>query len=134
MEARYIDIQVKEWNDKVNGNTYFAGLITVNATSQDEALFLLPSQYGYGDQYLHQAGRILTEFNKISMEHGQSLSRYCRANNIVLTHSKQGECLKRELKEVSATYDARTLYNKQLNDYINQTIKTNRKDDKSKQF
>lgn len=119
MNTRYIDIQVKQWRDKVNGNSYFAGMITINATSQDEALFLLPFQYGYGDQYLQESGRLLTECNKVSMDYGQSITNYCRANNIILTHSKQDGCLKKELKDVNATYDARTLYNKQLKAYVN---------------
>ena len=30
MKVKTIDVQVKEWFDKVNGNSYFAGIITIN--------------------------------------------------------------------------------------------------------
>ena len=50
MKTKTIDIQAKEWFDKVNGNSYFAGTITLNYGTETEETFLLPFQYGYGNE------------------------------------------------------------------------------------
>ena len=39
-----IDINAKEWFDKVNGNSYFCGTITINYGMKTEQTFLMPFQ------------------------------------------------------------------------------------------
>jgi hypothetical protein len=48
-----IDIEAKEWRDKVNGNSYFSSDITLNYGMNDQEIIKLPFQYGYGDFYYH---------------------------------------------------------------------------------
>jgi len=98
MKTKTIDINAKEWFDKVNGNSYFAGTITLNYGMKSEKIILLPFQYGYGDFYMQEAKAVLTEHNHVSCEYMQGLRRYCKENNIILRSTKQRNCKKRELK------------------------------------
>ena len=108
MKIKTIDVNAKEWFDKVNGNSYFAGTITINYGMKGEETFLMPYQYGYGSSYEQEAKAILTQFNKISGRWSQPLSMYCRENNIIYRSSIIDKCKKRELKEIE------TLYNRQI--------------------
>ena len=95
-----IDINAKEWFDKINGNSYFAGTITIYYGMETEETFLMPFQYGYGSSYEQEAKSILTEFNKISSNGFQGLYTYCKDNNIILRSSIKRNSLKRELREI----------------------------------
>jgi len=96
-KLKTIDVNAKEWFDKVNGNSYFSGIITLNYGMKDQENMIMQFQYGYGDQYIYQAKAQLTEHNKISPVHMQQLWRYCEENNIILRTSKQENCKKRDL-------------------------------------
>lgn len=104
MKTKTIDIQAKEWFDKVNGNSYFAGTITLNYGTETEETFLMPFQYGYGNSYEQEAKGILTQFNKISTNH-ERLSTYCKRVGIVLNSTIKTKCLKRELKAIESQYN-----------------------------
>jgi len=104
MKTKTIDIQAKEWFDKVNGNSYFAGTITLNYGTETEEIFLMPFQYGYGSQYEQEAKAILTLFNKISPDY-ESLYNYCKGSGIILRSNIQRNCLKRELKAIENKYN-----------------------------
>lgn len=105
MKTKTIDIQAKEWFDKVNGNSYFAGTITLNFGTETEETFLMPFQYGYGSQYEQEAKAILTQFNKISTEPFESLWTYCQRVGIELNRNIQRGCLKRDLKAIETQYN-----------------------------
>tara|TARA_R110000868_G_scaffold106702_1_gene292425 strand:- start:1337 stop:1666 length:330 start_codon:yes stop_codon:yes gene_type:complete len=100
-----IDVISKEWFDKVNGNSYFSGTVTLNYGTETEESFLMPFQYGYGNQHEQEAKCILTEFNKISSSWTQSLYSYCKENNIKFCSSIQKECKQKELKEIENQYN-----------------------------
>lgn len=104
MKTKTIDINAKEWFDKLNGNSYFAGIITLNYGTETEETFLMPFQYGYGSSYEQAAKATLTEFNMISADYGQSLYSYCKENNIKFSSSIKSDCKKKELKEVKEEY------------------------------
>lgn len=100
-----IDINAKEWFDKVNGNSYFAGTITTNYGLKDEQRFIMPFQYGYGDQYVHEAATVLDSENIISLEKysngsRQPLHNYCSEKGIILRKNKMQNCKKAELKAI----------------------------------
>jgi len=105
MQIKTIDINAKEWFDKINGNSYFAGTITINYAMKSEETFLMHFQYGYGNQYEDEAKKLLTEFNKISLDYGRSLYTYCRENNIIFRSTLTENCLKRELKQIEKDYN-----------------------------
>lgn len=97
MKVKTIDVQAKEWFDKINGNSYFSGEIIVNFAMPNEKRFKMPFQYGYGEQYIQEAGARLVEHNMISKNHNEPLWCYCDKNNIPLRTSKQNKCLKRDV-------------------------------------
>ena len=100
MEVKTIDINVKEWFDRVNGNSYFAGTVTVNYAMKSEKSFKMPFQYGYGEHYIQQAGKLLVDQIGLNKDSCTALSSYCRVYNIILRTSKQENCLKRELMNI----------------------------------
>lgn len=98
-DIKTIDVNCKEWFDKVNGNSYFAGEVIINYGRKNEIEINLPFQYGYGDYYRDVAFKVIKKqlncFKKVD-----PLTSYWRAYNqykIKATHSKRDNCLKREL-------------------------------------
>ncbi len=96
-KVKRIKVHVLEWLDKVNGNSYFAGEVIVYRKNQIHN-YLLPFQYGYGEQYLYEAQKLLIEKEIMSPNCSTPLWRYCEENKIVLDTYKKENCLKRDLK------------------------------------
>lgn len=98
MKIKTIDINAKEWFDKINGNSYFSGDITLNYGTKTQKDLKMSFQYGYGDHYIQQAYSLLVKTGYIlESDSNISLSRYCRDKNIILRTSKQENCKKRDL-------------------------------------
>jgi hypothetical protein len=89
-----IDINAKEWFDKVNGNSYFSARVTLDYGMESEQSFVLPFQYGYGDMYVYEA---LNELKQKGLLNDVSLNSIRGAGIIVRSNIQRG-CLKRELK------------------------------------
>jgi len=96
-----IDLQAKEWFDKVNGNSYFASIITLNFATPTEKVITIPFQYGYGNQYETEALHVLQTEGYIPSQGVYTITEYCRKNNIILRSSKKDKCLKRELNALT---------------------------------
>ena len=93
-----IDINAKEWFDKINGNSYFAGIITLNFGMEDAKTIKMPFQYGYGDQYRHEAFNTMQETGVISdMNDREAIWQYCKRKKIILRTNIQTGCKKRDL-------------------------------------
>lgn len=88
-----IDVDAKEWFDKVNGNSYFSGTITINYGMKDEKIIKMPYEYGYGDYYT-QAARSYFEGDPMI-----SLHRWCQSNGIILRTRKTKVTRKKDLME-----------------------------------
>jgi hypothetical protein len=58
--TKYIST-TKEWRDTVNGNSYFSTRIE---DVQNDKMYILPFQYGYGTQSEHEAKKVIKCFNK----------------------------------------------------------------------
>jgi hypothetical protein len=95
-KVRTIDVTAKEWFDKVNGNSYFAGIVTINYGMKTEKNYVMPFKYGYSDYYLQAAKKLLIE-NKVLNPFDSGLTYYCRENNITLRYIKQENCRKKDL-------------------------------------
>jgi hypothetical protein len=94
-----IDVNAKEWFDKVNGNSYFAATITINYGMDDEETINLPFQYGYGDHYRDMAFEELKKAGYFAnVPDNESYWRVYKENNIIARHSKQENCKKRDLR------------------------------------
>ena len=48
-DLKTIDIEAKEWRDKVNGNSYFSSDVILNYGMNNKETIKVPFQYGYGD-------------------------------------------------------------------------------------
>lgn len=100
-----IEIQAKEWFDRVNGNSYFSANVYID----DDLVAELPFQYGYGDHYidmafqeingsLHEREDLLSPLLTSSEPvNSRCYSQICDNNNIKLITFKQENCKKREL-------------------------------------
>lgn len=104
-DLKTIDINAKEWFDRVNGNSYFAAVVTLNYGMKDAESFSLPFQYGYDSHYIDIANQELIRRGIIIGERYNNgtypaLWRYCEENNIVLRTSKEKNCKQRELKNI----------------------------------
>ena len=98
MKIKTIDINGLEWFDKINGNSYFAGTITVNLGMKSEKIFNMPYQGGYDSQYIYEGFYVLHKAKVINIDRQRfSYWQYCRDNNIILRTNKHENCLKREL-------------------------------------
>lgn len=103
IEIKTIDIKAKTWFDKVNGNSYFAALVTLNFGMSDEQEIKIPFSYGYGEQYISESLHVLQCMDILpTVPTIYHLSEYCRENNIILRNSNQKNCLKRDLKNLIA--------------------------------
>lgn len=99
-KIKTIDVQAKEWRDKINGNSYFAGTVTVNYQLPGEKVFTMPFQYGGGESYLHEAGSVLRDAGYAMPYPIGSITRFCRESGIILRHNIQKNCLKKEVKSI----------------------------------
>jgi hypothetical protein len=94
-QVNTIDINAKEWFDKVNGNSYFAGSVTINYGQPDAQKINMPFQYGYGDSYQYAAMTLLKEKGFTEARYMQDL----REQNIILRYNIQRGCKKRDLMQ-----------------------------------
>jgi hypothetical protein len=95
MNIYTIDINAKEWFDRINGNSYFAGSIVLNFGQDNQLQFLMPFQYGYGDYYIQKAMETLNDAGLIEAKYTWEL----KDKGIILRTSMQRNCKKRELKQ-----------------------------------
>lgn len=99
-KIKTIDVTAYEWFDKVNGNSYFAGAVTVNYGMKTEKIFTMPLQYGYEDHYRYVAFELLQGKNVIPPQPTNTVYwRYYRDNNIIARHTKHEGCKKADLKK-----------------------------------
>ena len=94
-KVRTIDVNAKQWFDRINGNSYFAGSIVLNFGQEDQKQFSMPFQYGYGDYYLQKALETLQESEYIPTKYSSEL----RDLGIILRTNMQRNCKKRELMQ-----------------------------------
>ncbi len=100
-KVKTIDVNSLEWFDKVNGNSYFAGTVTINYGQDDQRTYTMPFQYGYGEHYLTEALNELTTQGELTPKDKMTaLWSYCEENKIILRYNKQSGCKKRDLKVI----------------------------------
>ena len=101
-KLKTIDINAKEWRDKINGNSYFSSDVILNYGMSNQETIKVPFQYGYGDHYVYQS---LREIQKLFPK-----SKWCRKNllgkyqiqneyKIIIRNSIKTNCLKKELSK-----------------------------------
>jgi len=101
-QIKTIDINAIEWFDRVNGNSYFAGTITINYGMENTVELKMPFQYGYGNYYEYEALDVIkNELNCFrSFASDESIWRICQKSGIILRRSKKENCKKSELLKI----------------------------------
>lgn len=90
-----IDIQGKEWCDKVNGNSYCSVRVTIDYGMNTEKVLKVPFTYGYDNYYEQAAFELLQERGLIhETEHHMWM---LRNRGIIVRSSIQRNCLKRDV-------------------------------------
>lgn len=90
-----IDIQAKEWCDKVNGNSYCSVRVTIDYGMNTEKVLKVPFTYGYDNYYEQAAFELLQERGLIhETEHHMWM---LRNRGIIVRSSIQRNCLKRDV-------------------------------------
>jgi len=99
-KVKTIDINAKSWFDKVNGNSYFSVIVTINYGMKDVSYLKGHFQYGYGDCYRYEAFKLVqkqfpefAKFNEFWYLQEQGI--------IVRSHIETG-CLKRDVVNYTA--------------------------------
>tara|TARA_R100001510_G_C7646962_1_gene204299 strand:+ start:574 stop:939 length:366 start_codon:yes stop_codon:yes gene_type:complete len=103
-----IDVEVKKHHN--NGNTYFAGTITLDFNTDKERTYLMPFQYGYGYQWEHEMKATLSYFNEMSIPKFTFWSQFLKENNIDYRTNIIDDCRQKELKELVNNYDSLVEY------------------------
>jgi hypothetical protein len=80
----------------VNGNSYFAGQITINYGMKNAKTLYMPFQYGYGSQYEWQAACELAKAGYI--EDSTKPLWHLKDKGIILRLSIQRDRLKRDVR------------------------------------
>jgi hypothetical protein len=93
MKIKTIDIQAREYWDKVNGNSYFNADISINFGMNNQTRIHIPLEYG--SDYQTATRNILNQLKYINT--AEPLWAYCRENNIILRTNKQEGCKYKEL-------------------------------------
>ena len=93
MKILTLDINAKEWFDKVNGNSYFSADIVVNYGMNDSQTIKLPFQYGYGDHYQYMAIEQLQKQGLTDKKYLHDL----RDDGIIVRTNMQRNCRKKDL-------------------------------------
>ena len=100
-DIKAINIQAREWFDRLNGNSYFSAIVEVYNRKNEKTVLKVPFQYGYGSHFEYVALDTIKEFLNCFKKSGFSgLGRLCRENNIILISNKNENCTKTELKEL----------------------------------
>ena len=98
MRVNTIDVNVRQWRDKVNGNNYQAGHIVIDYGMKNERTIYIPFQYGdlidcgVVKQALYDAG-IFGNGN----EYHASVSYICRELDITYRYNIVKDCLKKDV-------------------------------------
>jgi len=101
-KLKTIDINAKEWHDKINGNSYFSSDVILNYGMNSQETIKVPFQYGYGDHYIYQSLREIQKLFPKSKWYKENLLGKFQIQNeykIIIRNSIKTNCLKRELSK-----------------------------------
>jgi hypothetical protein len=94
--TKTIDINGKEWRDRLYGNSYFSARVIVNHGMDDEKIIHIPFQYGYGDYYIQKSLETLEKMSLVPL-HSSTWTLKDHLGVIVHAHIERN-CLRRDVK------------------------------------
>jgi len=92
MKISTIDINAKEWFDKINGNSYFSVVIGLNYGMDDYKSIEIPITYGGGEYSKQYSFEKLYELGYLPSPKYWEIDK-----GIIVRYNKQENCKKREL-------------------------------------
>ena len=102
-KLKTVHITGLEWRDTVNGNSYFALEILLNqdASNQPQVSIKIPLQYGYEDQYLYEANRIIKSQFRLSKWYKENWNLFHAQSHykFKLEYNKIKNCTKQRIKK-----------------------------------
>lgn len=102
VSIKTIDIQGKEWFDKVNGNSYNSVCVSVNHGLKNEFSFSIPFQYGYGNYFEQSAFEHLQKIGVVTDR--STITRRAWENKVKVNSYIERKCLQREVKAHGKIY------------------------------
>lgn len=90
-------MQAKSWWDRTYGNTYFAGVVTVNYGMPSERTYKMPFQYGSNGMHTQKACEII---NREYKKNYSSLWSGCEQDKIILRTNWSEGHKQKELKNI----------------------------------
>jgi len=98
---RSIFIDIREWRDKLNGNTYYSAIVTVDGQWK----FTTGMNYGYGDQAVNDCAKGLATLGIVSdLDEHQAFTIQAREAGIDLYVARR-DVLKRELPKADSVWE-----------------------------
>ena len=97
VKIKTIDVNAKEWFDRVNGNSYYSVRVTLNYGTKTERTLVAPLQYGYGDCYMQTAYELVKAYNGEEPRSNGVLWVWCKDNGVILRYNKQENVRKAEV-------------------------------------
>ena len=93
-----INLQGKEWFDKVNGNSYWSARATLTDSNHNTHTLPIEYQYGYGSFYIQRATEILRELRYLDEQgEGYRSGYWSSGRRVVWSESIQTGCKKRDM-------------------------------------
>ena len=90
-----IDVNAKQWWDKVNGNSYFSAVVTIDYSLPTEKVIKVSFQYGYRDSYEQAAFSALKESGLYNGNASQLWQ--LRDEGVIIRKHKEVGCKKRDV-------------------------------------
>jgi len=100
-DLKTVTVYVREWFDRVNGNSYFSGVVIMNDSLENQETISLPFQYGYGTASEYAAmDAIRARFPRVKWD-SRPLWQL-RDRKIPYSYVKQENCTRKQCQELVA--------------------------------
>ena len=98
-DLKTVTVYVREWFDRVNGNSYFSGVVILNDSLENEEQIKMPLQYGYGNSSEYTAMDAIRErFPRVKWDSRPIWQ--LRDRKIPYSYSKQENCTQKQCREL----------------------------------
>lgn len=98
-DLKTVTVYVREWFDRVNGNSYFSGVVILNDRLENEEQIKMPLQYGYGNSSEYTAMDAIRErFPRVKWDSRPIWQ--LRDRKIPYSYFKQEKCTQKQCREL----------------------------------
>ena len=102
-DLKTVDVSAREWNDKINGNSYFSAVVVLNFQQANQETIKVPFQYGYGDYYQQAAAEAIAKrFPRTKWSKKEEPLWRLREKSKTIRTNKEPNCTQKRCKELVA--------------------------------